>query len=137
MLAIPISVSAGIAGFESPAAEYKDLDLMLDQILIERRSSTFIARASGVSMQGFGIFDQDILIIDRAAPKSAFDIIVAVLEGQLVVKAIDRKKGILISGHPEYRPINVSNSESFLEEGIVIRSVRLHREPPLLTRVLR
>jgi len=62
---IPISASAGITGFESPAAEYSQLTCTLDEILIDHPSSTFIGKACGDSMEGVGIFDGDLLIVDR------------------------------------------------------------------------
>jgi len=62
---IPISASAGITGFESPAAEYSQLRCTLDEILIDHPSSTFIGKACGDSMEGVGIFDGDLLIVDR------------------------------------------------------------------------
>ena len=53
---IPIRARAGITGFESPAEEYRQLPLSLDELLIDHPSSTFIGRANGDSMEGFGIF---------------------------------------------------------------------------------
>ena len=61
---IPISASAGITGFESPAKEYAQLPMDLDELLIAHPRSTFIGRACGESMQGGGIFDGDLLIVD-------------------------------------------------------------------------
>ncbi len=52
---IPISASAGITGFESPATDYRQLPLSLDELLIEHPSSTFIGLANGDSMEGVGI----------------------------------------------------------------------------------
>ena len=62
---IPITASAGITGFESPASDYLQLPLSLDALLIEHPSATFIGKADGHSMQGVGIFNGDILIVDR------------------------------------------------------------------------
>ncbi|MGX1111590.1 SOS-response transcriptional repressor LexA [Pseudoalteromonas sp. MBR-15] len=66
MLVIPIYIEAGITGFESPAAQYKELGLSLDQFLIKHPDATFIGMASGQSMQGVGIYDGDLLLVDRA-----------------------------------------------------------------------
>jgi DNA polymerase V len=129
---IKIPVSAGIKGFESPAADYQSRCLLLDDVLIERKSSTFIAVASGDSMVGFGIFDGDLLIVDRAEPKRDTDIVVAVLNGELVCKQLITATGELRSGNRLYKTINVSDCDDFLVEGVVIRSVRLFRRPPAL-----
>lgn len=66
MKVIPIYIEAGISGFESPAAEYKELGLSLDNLLIKHPNATFIGQASGQSMVGVGIFDGDLLIVDRS-----------------------------------------------------------------------
>lgn len=129
---IKISVSAGISGFESPAADYASRALLLDDVLIERKSSTFIAIASGDSMIGFGIFDGDLLVVDRAEPRRDTDIVVAVLNGELVCKQFSETSGELRSGNRLYKTINVSDCDDFLVEGVVIRSVRLFRRPPAL-----
>lgn len=129
MKTLLISASAGISAFESPAAEYAQKELQLNDILIDRPSSTFFARASGRSMEHVGIFDRDLLIIDRAAAKGRLDVVVAVLNGQLVCKQLDRKAGLLISSNSTYA---LTPADDFIEEGIVIRSVRLFREPAAL-----
>lgn len=129
---VTILADAGVTGFESPAADYAKHELLLDDVLIERKSSTFLARASGNSMQGFGIYDRDLLIVDRAAPPTDLDVVVAVLNGQLVCKMLHRSKGLLLSGNPQYPPVSVTEFDDFVVEGIVIRSVRLLREPALL-----
>jgi len=129
---VTILADAGVTGFESPAADYAKHELLLDDVLIERKSSTFLARASGNSMQGFGIYDRDLLIVDRAAPPTDLDIVVAILNGQLVCKLLHRSKGLLLSGNAQYPPVKVTEFDDFVVEGIVIRSVRLLREPALL-----
>lgn len=123
---------AGVTGFESPAADYAKCELFLDDILIERKSSTFLARASGRSMEGFGIFDRDLLIVDRAAPPADLDIVVAVLNGQLVCKMFHRSRGVLLSANAAYPAVPLTQFDDFVVEGIVIRSVRLFREPAQL-----
>ena len=53
---IPLKAQAGIAGFESPAAEYTQLTLTLDQILIDHPAATYLGFVEGDSMTGVGIF---------------------------------------------------------------------------------
>lgn len=118
---------AGISGFESPANEYVDLGLSIDELLISHPSATFMGRASGDSMVGFGIFDGDLLLIDRAAPQSDFDIVAATLNGNFVCKAIDRKRQQLVSATPDYCRVSITDDDQYQEEGVVISSVRLHR----------
>ncbi|MBH0094760.1 S24 family peptidase, partial [Pseudoalteromonas sp. SCQQ13] len=62
MFVIPIFIEAGITGFESPAAEYVELGISIDELIIKHPNATFIGIASGQSMQEVGIFDGDLLV---------------------------------------------------------------------------
>ncbi|WP_281557180.1 S24 family peptidase [Thalassomonas sp. RHCl1] len=124
---IPFYAQAGVTGFESPAAEYSELALNLDQLLIDHPSATFIGQAQGHSMEGDGIFSGDLLIVSRAVQIQDQDIIVANLNGVFVCKKIDREKARLLSSSPGYLPYQLQEGDDFQVEGVVIRSVRLHR----------
>ncbi|QUM85442.1 LexA family transcriptional regulator [Moritella sp. 28] len=129
---IPISASAGITGFESPAAEYSQLRCTLDEILIEHPSSTFIGKASGDSMEDVGIFDGDLLIVDRHVTPRQHDIIVANLNGEFVCKLLDVRQRMLVSANDKVKPVFINDLNSFSIEGVVIRSIRCHRPSYLL-----
>ncbi|WP_434363046.1 translesion error-prone DNA polymerase V autoproteolytic subunit (plasmid) [Parasalinivibrio latis] len=132
MNVIPIFASAGITGFESPAADYRQLPLSLDELLVEHPSATFIGRASGDSMQGVGIFDGDILIVDRHVQARDRDVIVANFNGEFVCKLLDFPNRLLVSASDKYPPVPIGRHDTFTIEGVVIRSVRCHRMSPLL-----
>jgi DNA polymerase V len=132
MQVIPIYVSAGITGFESPAAEYAQLGFNLNELLIEHPSATFIGQAKGDSMQDIGIFDGDILIVDRHPKTQHLDVIVANLNGEFVCKIIDMKRRLLISANQKYHPMPILEHDIFTQEGVVIRSIRCHRPCNLL-----
>lgn len=136
MKVIPIYIEAGISGFESPAAEYKELGLSLDQLLIRHPNATFIGQASGESMQGVGIFNGDLLIVDRAVEVKHQDIIVANFNGCFVCKLIDKHQARLLSASKYYPPVSISSSDDFQIEGVVTRSIRLHHQAPELTQCL-
>ncbi|ELP5902197.1 translesion error-prone DNA polymerase V autoproteolytic subunit [Vibrio vulnificus] len=121
------SANAGITGFQSPAAEYSKRSCSLEELLIEHPSSTFLAKASGDSMEGVGIFDGDILIVDRSVKERDGDVVIATYNGEFICKIIDTKAKLLISANPNMRPVKVSDLDSFIIEGVVIRSVRCHR----------
>lgn len=127
MKVIPIYIDAGISGFESPAAEYKELGLSLDQLLIKHPNATFIGLASGQSMQGVGIFDGDLLLVDRAETTKQGDVIVANYNGGFVCKLLDKNNKTLLSASPNHPPVLLTESDEFQIEGVVTRSVRLHR----------
>ena len=134
MKVIPILASAGITGFESPATDYKQLPLSLDELLIEHPSATFIGQASGDSMQGVGIFDQDILIVDRHVTVKNQDIIVANYNGCFVCKIIDTVNRQLISANDSHMNKPIFEHDSFTIEGVVISSIRCHRQSSILSR---
>lgn len=133
MKVIPILIEAGISGFESPAAEYKELGLSLDQLLISHPNATFIGQASGESMVEVGIFDGDLLIVDRSLSVNNGDIIVANYNGCFVCKIIDKKEARLLSASANHSPVKINAEDDFQVEGIVTRSIRLHQKSPELT----
>ncbi|MCL1068392.1 S24 family peptidase [Shewanella olleyana] len=133
MNVIPIFASAGITGFESPAAEYRQLPLSLDELLIEHPSATFIGQASGDSMEKIGIFDKDILIVDRHVSVENHDVIVANYNGNFVCKLIDTKRRLLLSANDSHNSVLIQEHDNFSVEGVVIRSIRCHRQSPILS----
>lgn len=126
MQVIPIYIDAGITGFESPAAEYKELGLSLDQLLIINPNATFIGKASGSSMEGAGIYSGDLLIVDRSKPVSNGSIVVANLNGNFVCKILDKTNRQLLSASTEHPPVKINECDVFQLEGIVPFSIRVH-----------
>ena len=78
-------------------------------------------------MQGVGIFDGDILIVDRGQNERNGDVVVAVYNGEFVCKILDKDNAMLISANEIYPAIKISEMDSLIVEGVVIRSVRCHR----------
>lgn len=136
MFVIPIFIEAGITGFESPAAEYVELGISIDELIIKHPNATFIGIASGQSMQEVGIFDGDLLVIDRAEDVSTGDVIVASYNGSFVCKIIDKSQRLLISASKDYKSVYISNDDDFKLEGVVTASIRLHRNKAEVNRCL-
>jgi DNA polymerase V len=132
MKIIPITASAGITGFESPASDYLQLPLSLDALLIEHPSATFIGKADGHSMKGVGIFNGDILIVDRQVEIKNRDVIVANLNGEFICKMIDIPNRLLLSANNKFDDVPITSDDQFTIEGVVIRSIRCHRPSHLL-----
>ncbi|WP_105903463.1 LexA family protein [Vibrio gangliei] len=126
MKVIPIRASAGVSGFESPASEYTQLGLDLDALLIRHPNATFFSRVSGESMRDDGIFDDDILIVDRAVNVTNNSIIVANFNGEFVCKRIDTQRGLLLSSNQDFAPVAIHDLDAFSVEGVVICSIRCH-----------
>ncbi|MCZ4337687.1 LexA family protein [Shewanella colwelliana] len=132
MRVLSTPIHAGITGFESPAAEYQSIALSLDELLVERPSATWLGVAQGDSMNGAGIFDGDILIIDRSVKVQTGDIIVANYNHDFVCKYINVERGILYSANELHSPVSIGEADVFSSEGVVTRSIRAHRPSPLL-----
>lgn len=111
-------------GFPSPAADYHEPDLSLDDLVgISPTSSIFLFRASGDSMIDAGIHDDDILIVDKAKAAVEGDVVIACLEGEFLVKRLMRdeeSRPILIPENKRYRPIIVGEGETLLVWGVCV-----------------
>ena len=74
------------AGFPSPAEQYQDAPLDLNELLVKRPAATYFVRVSGDSMVGAGIRPGDLLVVDRALRPADGDIIIASVDGDFTVK---------------------------------------------------
>ena len=126
MKVIPIYIAGGISGFESPAAEYKQRPLSLDELLITHPSATFIGKVQGDSMTGIGIFDGDLVIVDRSCTVKNGQVIVANFNGEFVCKMIDLKRRLLLSSNDANADVVINQYDDFSIEGTVIYSIRCH-----------
>ena len=81
-----------VAGFPSPAEQYMEPPLDLNELLVKRPAATYFVRVSGDSMTGAGINDGDILVVDRSLRPADGDIIIACVDGDFTVKRF-RERG--------------------------------------------
>ena len=109
------------AGFPSPATDYMENKLDLNEYLIEHPAATFIVKASGTSMSQAGILSGDLLIVDRSISPSNDNIVIASIFGDLTVKKILKKKKslFLISANDEYPSIEVKEEMECFIWGVV------------------
>ena len=128
LIIITPRAQCGMVGFESPSAEYKQQGLSLTEMLIQHPDATYACFAEGDSMIGDGIFSGDLLIISREVKVLDGDIIEANLNGNFICKRIDLKRQALISSNKEFATYQLREDEEFKSEGVVIFSVRMHRE---------
>ena len=107
---LPVYLSRVEAGFPSPADDYLEGVLDLNDLCIEDEAATFFVRASGTSMVGAGIHDGDLLVVSRARRARSGDIVIASLGGDLTVKRLARKEGRwwLMPESAEHMPIEVN-----------------------------
>jgi len=117
----PLYAVAVSAGFPSPADDYSDGGLDLNEHLIRHPAATFFVRANGDSMIDAGIHHGDLLIIDRALEPMDRAVVIAALNGELVVKRIRRSGGrvYLLPDNRNYSPIEVTEEMDAVIWGVV------------------
>jgi DNA polymerase V len=120
-LRLPLHLARVPAGFPSPADDFSDRKLDLNEHLVRHPSATFFVTVQGDSMTGAGIHSGDILIVDRSAEPADQKIVVAALNGELTVKRLKAVDGTLslAAENPEYPDIRVTPEMTFEVWGVV------------------
>lgn len=114
------------AGFPSPADDYIEGRLSLDEHLIQNKDSTFFVRAKGNSMTGAGIFDGDLLVVDKSLTPSSGSIVIAIIDTELTVKRFIKRGGkvILKPENPRFKEIEFKDEQELLVWGVVTSTVK-------------
>jgi len=117
----PLMGSSVAAGFPSPADDFIDRPLDLNEYLIGNPSSTFFVRVSGDSMQGAGIHHNDILIVDKSLKAGMGQVVIAVLDGEMLVKRLKRvkEKVFLMPENDKFAPIEINEDRDCAVWGVV------------------
>ena len=122
MLHFKIDLPSISAGFPSPADDYLENNLSLDELIIKNKSATFFVRVEGDSMINAGIHPNDLLVIDRSISPTAGQVIIAILDGEFTVKRLVKEgKGYALKAeNPHYKNIPLNDHSNFMVWGIVI-----------------
>lgn len=114
------------AGFPSPADDFRETRISLDEELIRNKEATFFARVSGQSMIGAGLEDNDLLVIDRSIPPTNNKIAVCFLDGEFTVKRLRVEGGEvwLKPENPDYPIIKITEENNFIIWGIVTNVIK-------------
>ncbi len=114
------------AGFPSPAEDFKQERLSLDNELIKNKEATFFARVSGQSMIDAGLSDNDLLVIDRSLSPAHNKIAVCFLDGEFTVKRLKVEKEVvwLQPENKNYQPIKITEENDFVIWGIVTNVIK-------------
>ncbi len=122
---LPLANESISAGFPSPADDYMDIGIDLNEQLIRHPASTFFLRASGHSMLEAGIQDGDLLIIDRALEPKPGHIVIAILDGSFTLKRLVRQQGVLYleASHPNYPKLDLRHYGDVQIWGVAIYSI--------------
>ena len=118
---LPFIANGIKAGFPSPAADFDESKISLDNVLVKNREATFYAKASGTSMIGAGIDDGDIMVIDRSLEPQNNKIAVCFIDGEFTVKRIKVEEDCvyLMPENKTYQPIKVTEENVLIIWGIV------------------
>ena len=113
-LTVPFYLHKAGAGFPSPATDYIEEDVDLNVHLIKNVPATFIIRVQGKSMMDVGIYDGDLLVVDKSLKPKNFSTVVANVHDELVVKNFvkDKNEQFLTSGSKKIEDKIIINSES-------------------------
>lgn len=114
------------AGFPSIGDDSIEESLDLNTLLVENPSATFFVKVAGDSMEGAKIFDGDILVVNRAYTAKSGSLVVAAVNGELVVKRLKQLNGsmALVSENSEYQPIVLAETDDCFVWGVVTGCVR-------------
>jgi DNA polymerase V len=109
------------AGLPSRTDDYVEQRLSLDEQLIQHKESTFFMRVAGHSMRDLGIFDGDLLVVDRSVPATHGCVVVAVIAGEFTIKQLlyTQQGKVLRAAHPDYPEITVTAEHDFSIWGVV------------------
>lgn len=113
------------AGFPSPAQDYTENKLDLNEFLIRHPEATYFIRVEGDSMIDAKIYDGDLLIVDRAVEPTFGKIVIANINGELTVKKIDMINGklYLVAENDYYEPIEITEEQELLIWGVVVWTI--------------
>jgi len=127
---IPYALEKISAGFPSPAQDYIDKVLDMNEHLIKNETSTFIVKVASLSMLNAGIDIDDELIVDRSLDAKHGDIVVALVDNEFTVKRliIDETSQWLKAENPEYKNIYLHEGQELIIWGVVTYVIKMIRK---------
>lgn len=125
-LALPLHLCPVAAGFPSPADDFLEKRLDLNEYLIRNPPATFLVRVTGHSMKDAGIFDGDILVVDKSLQPVSGSFVVAILHGEFTVKTLKRRNGndFLVPANADYPEIELTPEMGCEVWGVVTSVIR-------------
>lgn len=124
--AVPMFVSRVAAGFPSPATDYMQDGLDLNEYLVQHKAASFLFEVKGDSMKNAGIMDGDKVVVDRSIEPRHGKIVIAVVEGEFTIKRLYRRAGRieLRPDNPAYPVIPIPPDTQLEVWGVVVGVVR-------------
>lgn len=121
-LSLPLDTVKVSAGFPSPAADYEESRLDINEYLVRNPVSTFFFPVQGDSMEGAEIHDGDILVVDKSVRARHGHIVIAFIDGQRLVKRLHHRAGrvALMAENPSYPPLEIQEGMELHIWGVVV-----------------
>lgn len=118
---LPFASSTIRAGFPSPADDFIENRVDIFEKIVKHPASTFLVRVKGDSMNGKGIQEGDILVVDKSLSPQNNSVVIAYLDGEFTVKRFQKegKNIVLYPANDNYKPIHIKNEDDFIVWGIV------------------
>ncbi len=115
------------AGFPSPAADHAQERIDLNKQLIRNQEATYLFRVKGDSMSGVGIYEGDILLVDRSVSPKHNHVVLALLNNEFTVKRLHRRGGVvkLVAENHLYPARQIKEEDDFVVWGVV--TFNLHK----------
>lgn len=129
---VPMALESVHAGFPSVAQDYFAGDFSFDEHVITHPDTTFIITVAGDSMQGAGIWDGDLLVVDRSLEAQPGDVVVAILDDELTVKRLIMrdKQPVLHPENPRYPDFSCADAGQLEIWGVVVGNFHIQRRMP-------
>ncbi|GAA0834177.1 translesion error-prone DNA polymerase V autoproteolytic subunit [Marinomonas arenicola] len=124
-LRIPLYADSVSAGFPSPAQDFVERTLDLNEFCVSRPASTFYVRAQGDSMIEAGILSGDVLLVDKSLTARHGDIVIACIHGEMTVKTLELQPNVLLRPRNQaYKVIVITEESEFEVFGVVTSVIR-------------
>lgn len=123
---LPLYLDRVSAGFPSPADDYIEAELDLNRYMVRNPPDTFMVRVKSDALAGAGILDGDVLIVDRSIGLRHGMIVVAVVNGEMCVRRLNRKNGnwVLDPENRDFQPLRIRPGQDLEIWGVVTGMVR-------------
>lgn len=120
LLELPLFLSPVACGFPSPAQDYTEQTIDLNQLCVAHPAATYFVRAAGDSMVDYGIRNGDLLVVDRSRKAVHGCVVIAAVDGEFTVKKLQLEPTVaLLPGNRAYRPIHFNDGQELEIFGVV------------------
>ncbi|HEV8513903.1 MAG TPA: translesion error-prone DNA polymerase V autoproteolytic subunit [Cyclobacteriaceae bacterium] len=124
---LPLFGSRVSAGFVSPASDYIEERIDLNRYLIRNPNATFFAKVRGTSLENAGVWDGDLIVVDRSLVPKKDSILMCIVDGEFTLKFMRKDadgKTFLVPANPAFKEIQIQEGMDFEIWGVVLHLIR-------------